>query len=136
MEDDVCEGDTLSDASSINSNVTYYSDTSSSEEDTITITDSDVDSMSESEISYNTEGDTLSDEEEYTGYKHWQMRISLVKKMYIKSLKTMLQENDYSLQFAHFSPTSTNVAGNMFYSYADKLESRVKGPWGGTKANI
>jgi hypothetical protein len=61
-----------------------------------------------------------------SGYEHWQGRISLIKK---KSLKALI--NSFSVYThwakAHFSPTSSNAKGDMFYVIKD--DTRIDGPW-------
>lgn len=61
-----------------------------------------------------------------SGYEHWQGRVSLIKK---KSLKALI--NSFSVYThwakAHFSPTSSNAKGDMFYVIKD--DTRIDGPW-------
>lgn len=61
-----------------------------------------------------------------SGYEHWQGRVSLIKK---KSLKALI--NSFSVYphwaKAHFSITSSNAKGDMFYVIKD--DTRIDGPW-------
>lgn len=61
-----------------------------------------------------------------SGYEHWQGRVSLIKK---KSLKALI--NSFSVYThwakAHFSITSSNAKGDMFYVIKD--DTRIDGPW-------
>lgn len=61
-----------------------------------------------------------------SGYEHWQGRVSLIKK---KSLKALI--NSFSVYEhwakAHFSITSSNAKGDMFYVIKD--DTRIDGPW-------
>lgn len=60
------------------------------------------------------------------GYRHWQCRISLVKKKTQNMFISMLMENDISL--FHVSPTSSNACkGSPFYVM--KVDTRIDGPW-------
>jgi len=70
-----------------------------------------------------------SEEEKNEGYRHFQGRISLIKKLYIHQLKELLNNNNYHLRKAHFSSTSTNNSGHLFYSYSQKLMTRIDGPY-------
>lgn len=59
------------------------------------------------------------------GYKHYQGRISLVKKKRITTLKTLFKH--YPLfEKVHFSPTSGNCKD---FDYVMKADTRIEGPW-------
>lgn len=61
-----------------------------------------------------------------TGYRHYQMRISLISK---KRLSTMISWMSTTMRTVHVSATSnpTYYAGNEFYVM--KVDTRIDGPW-------
>lgn len=70
-------------------------------------------------------------EEGETGYEHYQVRLSLIKKKRFVQLKTETKEKRAFL-LGHYSPTSnpTYYAGDFFYVM--KEETRTEGPWADT----
>lgn len=60
------------------------------------------------------------------GYEHWQGRISLIKKKSGTALISLFSPFKHWVK-AHFSPTSENAKGDIFYVI--KLDTRIKGPW-------
>ena len=85
--------------------------------------------ISDEIISNKSENDNYSssEDEESDGYIHYQGRFSLMKKKRKVELLTLLRENNFYLQKAHFSPTQTNTMGNMLYVM--KVDTRIEGPW-------
>jgi len=61
-----------------------------------------------------------------SGYEHWQGRISLIKKKSLKALITSFSIYTHWAK-AHFSITSSNAKGDMFYVIKD--DTRIDGPW-------
>jgi len=61
-----------------------------------------------------------------TGYEHWQGRISLIKKKSLSALITFFACIPHWAK-AHFTPTSSNAKGDIFYVIKD--DTRIAGPW-------
>lgn len=61
-----------------------------------------------------------------TGYEHWQGRISLIKKKSLSALITFFASIPHWAK-AHFTPTSSNAKGDIFYVIKD--DTRIAGPW-------
>lgn len=78
------------------------------------------DSDSDSDISVDENGE----------YKHYQGKISLQTRKRPHELFALLKANDYILQKAHFTPSSNNGLGEIFYErYVTKCDTRIAGPW-------
>lgn len=63
-----------------------------------------------------------------SGYEHFQIRLSLIKKRRISELKKL-----GFFKGAHFSPTSTTVHSKGAFNYVMKADTRVDGPWKDTE---
>jgi len=59
-----------------------------------------------------------------TGYRHYQIRLSLIKKSTESKLITLLK--DTNLAGAHISPTNNETSGDIYY-YVNKLDTRLTG---------
>lgn len=66
------------------------------------------------------------------GYKHYQGRISLIKKKDLSSLVSFFKTNYPDFSGVHFSPTSKEVAITNNFNYVLKDDTRVEGPWADT----
>ena len=62
-------------------------------------------------------------------YHHYQFRISLIKRRRLCELKNLFKVNDFLLQKAHLSPSSSPALGSIFFDYCSKAETRIAGPW-------
>lgn len=60
-----------------------------------------------------------------TPFRHWQIRLSLVAKLRLTSLKKVLDET--CLKGAHLSPTTRGAKDG--FSYVMKTATRIAGPW-------
>lgn len=74
--------------------------------------------------------DRTESEDEDGGYLHYQGKISLMKRKRKCELISLLKTNNFIMQKAHFSPSSNNALGSIFYVM--KLDTRVNGPWSDT----
>ena len=109
----------------------YSSGISSDNEDDVSDTDVSDTDVSDTEVGDDTYSDSDSDSDsENSGYLHWQGKISLMKRRRKCELISLLKTNGLMMQKAHFSPSSNNALGNIFYVM--KLDTRVKGPWSDT----
>ena len=79
---------------------------------------SDYDSDYDSDASSSSESDN---------YLHYQGKISLFKRKRLSELKALVKANDFWLSKAHFSPSSNNGLGDVFYTC--KIDTQIKGPW-------
>lgn len=70
---------------------------------------------------------------EETGYKHWQGRISLIKKKRIGKVIKITQE---CFPSCHVSATSGSVAKGGSMSYVMKADTRIDGPWSDKDVDI
>jgi hypothetical protein len=61
-----------------------------------------------------------------SGYEHYQGRISLIKKKSLSALIKFFKQDSF-WNPVHFSPTSNNAKGEIFYVI--KEDTRIKGPW-------
>lgn len=68
-----------------------------------------------------------------SGYKHWQGRVSLIKKKRLDAL-IKLTATLSSLAGIHWSVTST--AGSTSFQYVTKSDTRLDGPWSDTDEPI
>ena len=59
-----------------------------------------------------------------TGYRHYQIRLSLIKKVSQSKLISLLK--DTNLTGSHISPTTNETSGDI-YHYVNKLDTRVEG---------
>ncbi|GAC77869.1 replication protein [uncultured marine virus] len=64
-------------------------------------------------------------EEGESGYKHYQGRISLIKKKKLQPLLLLFSKFPF-FSGVHWSPTSNNC---KTFDYAMKLDTRISGPW-------
>lgn len=63
-------------------------------------------------------------------YIHFQGKISLMTRKRPNELFALLKANDFILQKAHFSPSSNNGLGEIFYEkYITKCDTRIDGAW-------
>ena len=62
-----------------------------------------------------------------SGYEHYQGRVSLIKKKSLKALISFFSCSDSRWTKAHWSPTSNNSKGDVFY--VTKEDTRIDGPW-------
>lgn len=73
-----------------------------------------------------------------SGYEHYQGRVSLIKKKRLSSLKKLFCDDTSSKScfwsMAHFSATSNNCKGDIFY--VTKEDTRIRGPWSDTDEEI
>lgn len=67
-----------------------------------------------------------------SGYEHYQGRISLIKRKSLKPLLSLFSTPEWA--GVHFSPTSTNCKGDVFYCIKD--DTRIDGPWMDTDIEI
>ena len=67
-----------------------------------------------------------------SGYEHYQGRISLFKKKRLTELVNLVAETCF--KGAHFSITS--AANKSNFNYAEKLDTRIDGPWTSEDASI
>lgn len=63
-----------------------------------------------------------------TGYKHYQGRVSLIKRKRKTELLAMLRENDLKIP-NYLEPTSKTVATQGDLMYVMKIDTRTDGPW-------
>lgn len=107
---------------------------SDSESDCESVATEYNDYSGDDESDYSSDCSNRSDRSEYDeedeGYIHWQGKISLMKRKRKCELISLLKTNDLYMQRAHFSPSSNNALGNIFYVM--KLDTRVDGPWSDT----
>ena len=66
------------------------------------------------------------------GYKHYQGRISLIKRKALKPLLKLFGTPEWA--GIHFSPTSSDCKGDIFYCTKD--DTRIDGPWLDTDIEI
>lgn len=120
------------------SDIEYLSDSESDEEhsehyscddDSDYSTDYSAPSESDSESSCSdSEGvETEEEEDEDGGYIHWQGKVSLIKRKRLSELVSLCKVNGLYLSKAHWSPSSNNGLGSVFYVM--KLDTRVAGPY-------
>ena len=79
------------------------------------------------EFSSNYSSEEEDEEEEDEGYIHYQGKISLMKRRRLNELVNLCKVNSLHLSKAHWSPSSNNGLGQVFYCM--KLDTRIAGPW-------
>ncbi len=112
--DSESSGEELSDESSDES---IESDSNS------TCYDSEETDFSDSDMSYDSEDSNDSQ----GGFIHYQGKISLMKRKRLSELVSLCKANNLYLQKAHWSPSSNNGLGSIFY--VTKADTRIAGPW-------
>jgi hypothetical protein len=123
----------LSDGSDTEESEEHYS-CDDDDDGYLTVTSYETESSFSSDFDSSDEYDT--DSEEYDtdetdgGYLHYQGKISLIKKKRLSELVSLCKANSFILSKAHWSPSSNNGLGSIFYVM--KVDTRVGGPWADT----